>query len=94
MLFFMILGGGCKFELFISVFWWEGLEIRIEEENTTLSVPKKIYQIFNPEKDHSKQNEIMQLVLEALEAGSNHSNATTNKTVKYLIENDIITEYR
>ena len=79
--FFMRLGGGREYEPFISVFWWDGLEIRIEEENTTLDASKKVYKILTPQKDDFKENEIMQLIIEALEVRRNHNNTVTNKTV-------------
>lgn len=100
--FFMKLGGGREYEPYISVFWCNGFEIRIEEENTTLDAPKKVYKILSPLKKCSNKNEIMQLILEALktwrnealETRKNLNNVVTNKTVKYIIEDDIIIEYR
>jgi hypothetical protein len=93
-IFYMRLGGGCEYEPYISVFWCNGFEIRIEEENTTLDAPKKIYKALNLPKKCSNKNEIMQLILEALEAWRNFNHVATNKTVKYIIEDDTIIEYR
>ena len=93
-IFYMRLGGGREYEPYISVFWCDGFEIRIEEENTTLDAPKKMYKILTFPKKCSNKNEIMQLILEALEAWRNLNNVVTNKTVKYIIEDDTIIEYR
>jgi hypothetical protein len=93
-IFYMRLGGGREYEPYISVFWCNGFEIRIEEENTTLDAPKKIYKALNLPKKCSNENEIMQLILEALEAWRNFNHVATNKTVKYIIEEDTIIEYR
>ena len=60
--FLMSLGGGREDEPYISVFWWEGLQIRIEEK---LDI-KKTIRLLTPKKAYGKKNEIVQLVLEAL----------------------------
>ena len=59
-----------------------------------MDAPKKIYKILTFPKKCSNKNEIMQLILEALEARRNLNNVVTNKTVKYIIEDDAIIEYR
>lgn len=53
-----------------------------------------MYKILTFPQKCSNKNEIMQLIVEALEARRNLNNVVTNKTVKYIIEDDTIIEYR
>ena len=80
--FLMSLGGGREDEPYISVFWWEGLEIRIEEKLDT----KKTIRLLTPKKAYGKKNEIAQLVLEALMVIQEQDEISLGKDVIYPYE--------
>lgn len=98
--FLMGLGGGHADEPLISVFWWDGLEIRIEENSDMKKTKngkfiRRTLKILTPKKAYDKQNEIAQLVLEALMVIQEHDEISLGKKInnEYIINEDTIIEY-
>ena len=84
--FFMRLGGGRADEPYISVFWWDGLQIRMEEElgvnkTTDGKIIRTTLKLLTPPKAYDKKNEIAQFVLEALMAIQEQDDISLGKDV-------------
>ena len=90
--FLMSLGGGREDEPYISVFWWNGLEIRIEEKldikktKDGKTIRKTLCKLLTPKKACGKKNEIAQLVLEALIVIQKQDEISLGKDVIYPYE--------
>ena len=98
--FLMGLGGGRADEPHISVFWWDGFEIRIEENSTTEKskngkLVSRILRMLIPKKAYDKRNEIAQLILEALMVIQDHDEISLDRKInnEYIIDEDTIIEY-
>lgn len=98
--FLMGLGGGRADEPHISVFWWDGSEIRIEENSITKKSKNgksvsRIFRMLIPQKSYDKRNEIAQLILEALMVIQEHDEISLGSKInnEYIIDEDTIIEY-
>ncbi len=87
--FLMPLGGGRADEPYISVFWWDGLEIRIEEHTDEIitadesRVGRTSFKLSAAEETYHKQNEIAQLIIEALKAMQEQDEISLGKKINY-----------
>jgi hypothetical protein len=97
--FLMCLGGGRDDEPYISVFWWDGLEIRIEEKSDEKKTPdgksiRRIFKLSTAKESYNKQNEITQLIIEALTAIQEQDEISLGKKInnEYVVSDNTITE--
>jgi hypothetical protein len=95
----MCLGGGRDDEPYISVFWWDGLEIRIEEKSDEKITPdgksiRRIFKLSTAKESYNKQNEITQLIIEALTAIQEQDEISLGKKInnEYVVSDNTITE--